>query len=457
MGPQRYTGEAPQMVSHSESLSAKLLLNNPGFEAVSFSTYSNGPYSLAGWSGINTRYNQHSVQNGTVLAQSTTEGIRRFRMDWGGELATASGARVAAVAGARYEMMCDLRALVRNFPVENLGTRLYLESFDTAGVRIKKIWGPEWNPIVQDAGVNVWETFTVRGMAPSGTASVGVKVEAPHGQYQSEARNFEDDRHVEVDNVRLYLLKEPLDRISYRRVPRLVEPGKIATLKLHHAAPVARILKATLVNQTGAECASATQSVAAGRYRATTIDVAIPQTLPNAVYRWVITLHASATSSALVTRSIEDIIIDEAIESPTLNATDFPADHPKISFMGRIEALPNGAKRWHWFGSEVRLRFSGTSLNLVGGVTGNGFGGHFSQQATVIIDENFNNPITVALPTSSNFRFPLVSGLADGIHSVRLFKSDESDRWIRFDAFAVDAGRGLLRPEPLSTRKLSLR
>ncbi len=431
-----------------------LLTNNPGFEAVAFSTFTNGAYSFQGWNGHNPLYNQHAVYDG-----GGTQGTRHFHQDWGGNLSTAPNARAAAVPGQQFLMLVDLRSLIRNFDFQRLGTRLFIEFFNSSGTLIKQVWGPDWSPQVQStaAGTGVWETHLVRGVAPAGTASVGVRIYSPSGQFNSNEANYTQDRHVEVDNVRVYVLPENQDRLAYRRAPRLVEPGKTATLKINHATSSPRTLRVALLNSSGVEVTSGTVSVSSGRFRATPMNVAVPGNLPNGTYSWRITLVSTAGGNAVATQDVPNVIVDETISAPTLNGTDFRADNPNIVYMGRIENLANGSRWLHWFGSEVRIRFKGTSLSMIGGINESPFGGFFDHNLRVVVDGDFANPVTVNLPTNgSQSVTTLVSGLSDAVHTVTIIKDQESDRSVRLDAFRVDASRGLLRAEPLSDRRIEI-
>ena len=248
---------------------------------------------------------------------------------------------------------------------------------------------------------------------------------------------------------------ETTDRLAYRRAPRLVQPSGIAVVRLNHATPAPRILRVALIDADGTERASAQTSVAAGRFRNTSVPVPLPPVLPNGSYSWRLQLlPSSGTGTALTTVNVAGGLFDQSVAAPTAaNGTDFDADHPRIQFMGRIENT-NPKQQWlHRFGSEVRVRFSGTSPALRGSVTDNGFGGAESTTLSVVVDENFANPITVTTD-SFNYVKTLVTGLTDGVLTVRLFKSGETDISIRVDGFRVDAGRGLLIPEPLPSRRI---
>ncbi len=430
-----------------------LITVNPSFESGSLNNFS-GSYSFTGWNGTNALFSSHAINTGSVAAGTTTNGVKYLRQSWGGTLTTAALSRPPATPGTTYELTYDQRSLIRNFPSEKLGCTPIIEFFDAAGVRIKQVWNTDSAYRIQTTGINTWETFTLRAVAPPGTAYVGLFFNNPSGRFSSSTADYTQDRHVEMDNIRLKVVAESVDRLAYRRLPRLVEPGKTATVKIHHISVAPRTLKVALLNASGAVVASAQTAVPAGRFRATPLNVAIPSGLPNGTYSWRVELLPTFGGSALATLKLPGVLIDETVAAPTAaNGTDFDADHARIQFMGRIENT-NPKQQWlHWWGSEVRVRFAGTSLALRGSITDNGFGAAESTNLFVVIDENFANPISVPI-NSFNYVKTLVSGLPDGVHTARLFKNNETDISLRIDGFRVDAGRGLLVPEPLPPRRI---
>jgi len=96
----------------------------------------------------------------------------------------------------------------------------FIEFFDAGGVLIKRSYGTNSDYKVQHTGKDVWESFTLRATAPPGTASVGVRVNSPAGAF-SNGTSYEDDRIVEYDNFSLSIVPETIDRLAYRRAPRL--------------------------------------------------------------------------------------------------------------------------------------------------------------------------------------------------------------------------------------------
>lgn len=433
-----------------------LITVNPSFESGSLNNFS-GSYSFTGWTGTNALYSSHAINTGSVAAATATDGVKILRQSWGGTLTTANTARPSATPGLTYELSYDQRSLVRNFPSEKLGSIPMIEFFDPVGVRIKQVWGTSNNYKVQYENINTWETFTLRAVAPPGTAFVGLSFNNPIGRYVDSTQNYTQDRHVEMDNIRLKLVTETADRLGYRRVPRLVEPGRMATLRINHATQDARILKASLLDGTGSVRASAQTPVAAGRFRNTSVPVNIPSDLPDGTYSWrVQLLPDSGAGSSLASFGVPEVICEQSVANSTAgNGTDFDADHPRIHYMGRIENT-NPKQQWlHWFGSEVRLRFTGTSLALRGTVTDNGYGGAESTTVHVTVDDDFANASSVTL-NSFNFVKTLVSGLDDTVHNIRIFKAGETDVSFRVDGFRVDPGRGLLAPEPVSSRRIEV-
>jgi hypothetical protein len=435
---------------------ANLITVNPGFESGSLNNFS-GSYAFTGWTGTNALYANHTILAGSVAAGTTTEGSKRLLQSWGGTPATAPAARPVATPGVTYELTYDQRSLVRKFPAEKLGSTPHIEFFDAAGVRIKQVWPVAGPYRVQASGANTWETFTLRAVAPPGSARVGLFFNNPSGRFASNEQNYTQDRHVEMDNIRLTVVPDTADRVAVRRAPRLVEPGKTAFLKLHHLALAPRTLRATLLDAASTPRATASIAVPAGRFRATPLAVAIPANLPDGVYAWRFELLPAAGGPAVAVFNQPGVIVDQSVAASPLNTADFPAGHPRVQWQGRIEELPDGSRIWHWHGSEARLRFSGTSLAVVGVVVPNIYGQHETHNIVAVVNENYAAPITVTFAAKGAAQtVPVITGLPDGIHTVRLYKTHETDRRLRFDRFRVDAGRGLLAFEPLSPRRLEV-
>jgi lysophospholipase L1-like esterase len=428
-----------------------LLTVNPSFEDAAFSTFKNGDYEFVGWKGKNYLYNVNAVQDG-----SATDGKRRFHIDWGGMLATAVANRPAAMPGTMYEMRYDLRTLVGKFPDEWLGTRSFLEFYDADGNLVKQYWGPDWLPQSQAQGEHDWETIAVRGVAPVGAATMGVRIDAPSGMFYSADKNRTQNRNVEVDNFRLVAVPETSDRIAIRRAPRLVEPGKTATLKVLYAATAPRALTVRLVNKANAVIAQKDTAVTAGR-GLDAIDVPMPANLAAGDYIWEIGLvpQGKKWSDALGVKKSSGVISDESVNVPKDGVAS--ADDPRIVYMGRFEESDPKKRGMNWYGSEVRLRFNGTSLTLVGSCGDNGYGGPNPAKMEVVIDGDATKVLKVAVgKTNAHSKFPLVTGLADGVHTATLFKAAETDQHVWVEGFSFDPGRGLLRPEPLSSRKIEI-
>jgi lysophospholipase L1-like esterase len=444
--------------------STNQLTLNPGFESAGSYFFNNGSVSFPGWTGQNYRFSNNFVTDGSVGAGSTTEGTRAYRINFGGYLSTAVASRPVAIPGMLYDLRVDARTLAVNFPQDLFGVQVFLQFYDSGGNVLKEYWGPEWRPVSQAFGTSSWETLIVRGVAPAGAARVGVVLNSPQGFYDSNAvpptpAAREDNRTVEFDNVRLYLVPETADRLAIRRLPRLVEPGTSASLRISTAATAASNLVTRLVDSNGTVRTQSTIAVPTGR-GLQSYQVAIPGNLPDGSYTWelgLVPIGGDWSQAVGVIRQV-GVIVDQTVATPNLNATDFSADHAHVLYMGRIENLVNGSRRWHWFGSEVRLRFTGTSLTLLGATSDNGYGGtQDTGVLQVVVDEDYANPIAITQTyNNSNFILPLVSGLADGVHTVTLFKQEAANLRIRFDAFRVDPGHGLLRPEPLSSRRIEI-
>lgn len=434
---------------------ANLLADNPSFETAAVS-FGNGNYSFAGWTGRNQRFGVNATTN---AGSPGGGGNRAFRIEWGGNLETAVASRPAVTPHFVYELTWDVRTTQVNWPEYRPGSTARLEFFDASGTLLKSYWGPDWRPQVPSFQTTPWQTFSIRGVAPAGAVRAGVRFVADAGQFIGGVGSREDNRVVEIDQFRLVRFGEPIDRVAVRRAPRLVQPGTTAELRIHHAAVAARRLSVDLVNAGGAVVATAGYDVPAGR-GLNTVWVTVPNALPDGTYSWRTELRPLGGGAAVATNRQTGVLADSVISFSTAeNGRDFDADHPNLVFMGRIEDS-NPKRRWmHWAGSEVRVRFSGTSLALLGSAGSNGFGGATPTDVHVVINEDHAAAFPVRIAShnaSGSVVIPIVSGLPDGVHTARIFKAGETSEQVRVDGFRVDAGRGLLRSEPLPARRLEL-
>ena len=426
-----------------------LLTTNPSFESVDFGS-GHGDYQLEGWTGSNFLYSGHSV-----VAGDATDGHKFFHMDWGGMLATAAANRAAATPGSVYEMRYDLRTLVGRFPDQWLGTISYLDFFDASGNRLKSYWGPDWLPQSQARGVAPWETIFVRGLAPENSAFVGVRIIANGGTYFDDTHNFTENRNIEADNFRVYQINETTDQLALRRFPHLVQPGKPATLAVRYAAISGRVIAVGLLDGAGVvRCKKATP-VSAGQ-GLLNVALAVPGDLKPGSYSWEVEMQSEGGANAPVVRQRElNVFCDESVSLPPSGTKEVPADDPHIVRMGRWDDSDPKHPWMNWFASEIRVRFNGTSLGLRASASGNGFGGTKSIPLNVVIDGDESNIKTVNVDRA-DATFPLVTGLPDAVHTATIFKANEASETIRFDGFTFDQDRGLLKPEPLPTRRIEI-
>jgi lysophospholipase L1-like esterase len=436
---------AAQPQDHQENL----LKDNPSFEAGPFGA-GHGEYAFPGWSGSNYRFGGNYVDGGDA-----TDGHSCFHINWGGRLATAPPSRPAVTPGVVYEMRFDIRTLIGRWPDEWLGTTPYLDFFDAKGNRVKSYWGPDWLPQVQPRGVAPWQEFEVRGVAPVGAATAGVRIDAPSGVFHDPAHAYEDNRDVEVDNFKLYRVGEAADRLAIRRYPKLVEPGKPATLSVIFAATAPRKLSVRLLRSTGDTVAQSDGEAPIGRGMLT-VALPLPDTLKDGDYSWSIQLlDPSGGARPTAQLSLDNVFCDQSVTLPASGAFVIDADNSDIVRMGRWDVSDPKHPEMIWFASEIRLRFNGTSLTLHASASNDGYGGPQSIPLTIVIDGDESNLTTVNV-NAFDGRFPLAKGLKDAVHTAVIFKANESDQTIRFDGVELDPGRGLLRPEPLPTRKIEI-
>lgn len=115
---------------------------------------------------------------------------------------------------------------------------------------------------------------------------------------------------------------------------------------------------------------------------------------------------------------------------------------PGLKFAGRVEIAGADDASFAWSGSGVIANFSGTSVAVrLGG----------GQQYTVLIDGTLQPKLT-----STGGLDPLASGLADGPHTVELYRRTEANQGeSRFQGFDF-AGGQLLAPPVASERRIEI-
>lgn len=127
------------------------------------------------------------------------------------------------------------------------------------------------------------------------------------------------------------------------------------------------------------------------------------------------------------------------------------ASDAKIQITGRVDRSKTDNVMFAFPGVSIKARFEGTSIEAV--LTENGSGSATTTNYfNVIIDGGESSVLKLS---RSQTIYPLASGLAEGTHTVELFKRTESNvGTVVFRGFRLDAGKKLLAPDPLPVRRI---
>ncbi len=127
------------------------------------------------------------------------------------------------------------------------------------------------------------------------------------------------------------------------------------------------------------------------------------------------------------------------------------ASDPNIQYTGRIDNSNSDQIIFSYPGVSIKAKFEGTAIDAL--ITDYAYGGNMhTNYFNVIID---NGTPTSLMVSSAQYIYPLARGLADGVHTVELFKRTESNVGkTEFDGFQLEAGKNLLSPDPLPAKKI---
>jgi lysophospholipase L1-like esterase len=417
-----------------------LLTNNPSFEGPGVPAHGNGTYSIPGWTFNQGSYNWNRAN---VADGGATQGTRRFYLNDGGSLETAADSRASVSPGQLYELAFDTKKTRDGWPDAWIGLRMSVRFFDSSGTLIQEVKGGQ----VQHTGTTPWQTVRQRVIAPAGAAKAGVKVWFERGWvYNPSTGNYMSDlMDFTFDNFRFARI--PLqDGVRIRSAPLVVERGKTAKVRVRYNAAGGRQILVRLIS--GATIVGeAAQWVGGGRG---TLDLYIPVATwaGNASnYRYEVRIFQSGQWWDVYTGidSVQNVLLDDTVYT----GADVAASDPRIVYSGRIDRSDPAKVKLYWPGSQVRARFTGTSL-----------AGRFSTGASAVtwvavIDGDAANQVRFTVPAYANSQsVPVVGGLADGVHRVDLYKVAEVDAPVTFHGLTVDAGKGLLKAEPLPARRI---
>ncbi len=125
--------------------------------------------------------------------------------------------------------------------------------------------------------------------------------------------------------------------------------------------------------------------------------------------------------------------------------TNIAANDPNIQYVGRFNLATPTAPAFDWSYCCISAKFQGTSCSVkLGGI---------SKNFDVYVDGVKKTSIKSA--NSGLETLPVASGLADGVHSVAIYRRDEASKGLNtFQGFVLDSGKSLVAPDARPGRKL---
>jgi hypothetical protein len=123
-----------------------------------------------------------------------------------------------------------------------------------------------------------------------------------------------------------------------------------------------------------------------------------------------------------------------------------PFSNPEIEYWGRIDSTSVEAAQLSWSGTSIKLNFEGESLQaLMKDETGDNY-------YNIIID---NDSVSILRPNTTKQYYELASNLAEGKHSIEIFKRAEWDRGTTsFYGFKINNDAKLLPKSAPKKRKI---
>ncbi len=145
------------------------------------------------------------------------------------------------------------------------------------------------------------------------------------------------------------------------------------------------------------------------------------------------------------------LLVAGAQQVDAANMQRIKASDPNVQIMGRVDSANPDNVLFSYPGVSINARFEGTSIKAVLNEYGSG-SNTTTNYFNVIVD---GGEPTVLKLSMSDTLYTLAEGLADGEHTVTLFKRTESNVGkVGFKAFLIDEGKSLLVPEPLPEKKM---
>jgi hypothetical protein len=412
------------------TLVAQNLLVNPGFEQSS-GWFGNGGFSTKGWTGNYYAWNGCGFTTGNA-----NDGNIKLDLGTGGSIQTDDASLVSVTPGYLYQFSFHLQTYICNAPATYLGTFGYIYFLDGSNNVIKT----EFTQSLQDDAVYSWQSFSLNAVAPLGAVKARVRIDASRGTYGVN----EDSRNVCVDNCSFNYIPEDKDRLMIRHAPTMVEPGKTYSIVLRYAAISAGNLSLQLMNGSYVY-GKITQPVLAGR-GLLNLTYSVPSDAPAGTgYFW----EASLPGKTVIQSGV-------FIDQTETGSGVIDADNLNIVYTGRNDFTNPKTPILYWFGSEIKTRFNGTAISLKCSTSGNGFGGYVSQDINYVIDDDDSNLQKLTL-NGLNQTYTITSGLSNTTHTIRIMKASESaDGFIVFNGFVLNVGRGLLKPDVTSNKKIEI-
>jgi lysophospholipase L1-like esterase len=134
-----------------------------------------------------------------------------------------------------------------------------------------------------------------------------------------------------------------------------------------------------------------------------------------------------------------------AADAPAL-AVEIPPNDTNIRLVGRFDLRDAAGPRCAWSGSSIIAKFEGTALNVK--LRGN------NDQFQVVID---GKPTSVISLKGDQTVYPVAQGLADGSHTVELFKRTEAlFGTVQFLGLQLEKGKKLQALPARPTRRIEL-
>jgi hypothetical protein len=146
--------------------------------------------------------------------------------------------------------------------------------------------------------------------------------------------------------------------------------------------------------------------------------------------------------------------VDRALHAQTLQ--QIKADHPRIQYMGRVDQTNLQAPVFSFPGSAFRFNFEGKTLRLK--LADDNWGGSNNNNYIGVYIDNNPQPTVIYLDGGTTVKNYLVSNrLTEGQHTALVVKrNDYITGGFSFHGMSLALGKRLLKPSPLSNRKIEV-